>query len=69
MDAKRKVSKGLGIFTTEWGGSKVDQNIPTVLIVDKTGRVKFKYMSQNTFDRPSVDYVLKFLEALNRGLF
>ncbi len=62
MDADRTVTGGLGIFTTEWSGSKVGQNIPTILILDKEGTVQFKYMSQNTFDRPSADYLMRFLE-------
>lgn len=28
IDDGAAVSKGLGLFTTEWGGSKVEQNIP-----------------------------------------
>ena len=66
IDAERTVTKGLGIFTMEWSGSKIEQNIPTVLILDKTGTVQFKYMSQNTIDRPSAKYLRKFLETLNR---
>ena len=62
IDADRKVSKGLGLFTEEWGGSKIEQNIPTIFIVDSEGVVQFKYMSQSTFDRPNPDYLLKFLE-------
>ena len=65
IDAERTVTKGLGIFTTEWSGSKIEQNIPTLLILDKKGTVQFKYMSQNTFDRPSAEYLRKFLENLN----
>ena len=66
IDADRTITKGLGIFTTEWSGSKIDQNIPTLLILDKDGTVQFKYMSQNTFDRPSAEYLRKFLETLNQ---
>ena len=59
IDADRAVSKGLGIFTTEWSGSKVDQNVPTVFVVDPAGVVQFKYFSQNTVDRPNVDHLAK----------
>jgi hypothetical protein len=38
IDADRKLSKGLGLFMTKWGGDKVDQNIPSVYIVDAEGR-------------------------------
>lgn len=69
LDAERKLSSGLGIFREEWSGSKIDQNIPSVFILDKAGNVQFKYISQNTMDRPGVDYLLKFVEILNRGSF
>jgi peroxiredoxin len=67
VDADRSVSKGLGLFTTEWGGSKIDQNIPTIFIIDKEGVVRFKYISQNTFDRPGPDYLLDFIGYINSG--
>jgi peroxiredoxin len=57
MDPDRTVSKGLGIFTTEWSGSKVDQQVPTVFVIDATGVVRFKYFSQNTIDRPGAEYL------------
>jgi peroxiredoxin len=66
IDTEREVSKGLGVFTTEWGGSKIEQNIPTIYIIDKKGMLRFKYISQNTFDRPGPDYLLKFISFLNR---
>jgi peroxiredoxin len=65
MDDGAAVSKGLGLFTTEWGGSKVDQNVPTIFAVDKNGTVQFKYFSQNTFDRPGPDYLLRVLAVIN----
>jgi peroxiredoxin len=64
VDGDRTVSKGLGIFTEEWGRSKIDQNIPTVFLIDKEGIVRFKYFSQNTFDRPGFDYLLKILDCM-----
>lgn len=65
MDDGAAISTGLGLFTTEWGGSKVEQNIPTVFIVDKNGILQFKYFSQNTFDRPSPEYLLRVLDVIN----
>jgi hypothetical protein len=47
-----------------WDGSAVDQNIPTVFLLDKSGAVRFKYMSQNTFDRPNAAYLAKVLEKM-----
>ena len=66
-DADRALTKRLGIFATEWGGSKIDQGIPTVFIVDRAGTLQFKYIGQNTVDRPSYDYIFKFLDCLNAG--
>ena len=63
IDEDRKVTKGLGLFATEWSGSKVDQLIPSVFVVDKQGILIFKYIGQNTWDRPSWEYMKKVLEA------
>ena len=65
VDAERKLSKGLGIFTTEWSGRKIEQNIPSVYILDSDGIVRFKYISQNTFDRPSPKYLLRVLNCMS----
>ena len=62
MDEDRKVTKGLGLFMTEWSGSKVDQLIPSVFVIDKQGILVFKYIGQNTWDRPSWEYIKKILE-------
>jgi peroxiredoxin len=64
IDADQKVSKGLGLFSTNWDQSAVDQNIPTVFLLDGTGTVRFKYFSQNTFDRPNAAYLEKVLDRL-----
>lgn len=67
IDADKKVSKGLGIFSTDWHGSQVDQCIASVFIVDEEGILQFKYIGQSTFDRPSFDHLIKTLERINRG--
>lgn len=67
MDGDRIVSKGLGLFTTEWSGSKVDQNVPTVFVIDPAGVVQFKYFSQNTVDRPGVEHIAKVVAWVNAG--
>lgn len=64
IDAERQVSSGLGLFTTNWGGSQVEQNIPAVYLIDDQGIVRFKYISQNTLDRPDYDYLLKILDLI-----
>jgi peroxiredoxin len=66
IDADRKVSKGLGLFATEWGGSKVDQNITSVFIVDKQGICQFKYVGQSTTDRPEYNVLFKTFDQLNK---
>jgi peroxiredoxin len=63
MDEDRKVTKGLGLFTTDWGGSKIDQLIPAVFVIDKQGILCFKYISQNTWDRPNWEYMKRVLEV------
>lgn len=67
VDADRTLSQGLGFFTTNWSGSTAEQNVPTVLIVDAAGVLQFKYMSQNTVDRPPLEYLVRVVEVLNGG--
>ena len=55
---------GLKYFRTEWWGTKVDQNIPTFILLDNDGKVVFKYISQHTIDRPTSGYLLKIMDAL-----
>ena len=64
FDPDRKVSKGLQIFREEWGGTTVAQNVPTIFILDEEGKVKFKYFSQYTNDRPDAKYLVKYLENM-----
>jgi peroxiredoxin len=65
-DADQKITKGLGIFTMEWGGSKVAQDVPMVIVIDAKGIVQLKYISQNTFDRPSTEYLINFIAKLGK---
>jgi len=66
LDPERKICKGLGIFSTEWSGSKVDQNVPTLFVIDAQGIVQLKYVSQNTFDRPKAEYLLHFIKKMGK---
>jgi peroxiredoxin len=66
IDEGAKISRGLGLFTEEWGGAKIGQNVPTVFLIDAKGIVRFKYLSQTTFDRPSAAYLLKFLGTMEK---
>ncbi len=67
VDAERKVSKGLGLFTTEWRGRKADQNIPAIYIVSKNGTLMFKYIAQRVIDYPSYDYLTSILDWITKG--
>jgi len=64
IDAERKLSEGLQLFTLFWDRSYVEQNIPAVFLIDKEGRVRFKYFSQSTVDRPDAAFLLKFIELM-----
>lgn len=63
VDEKHQLSKRLGIFRTEWWGTEVDQNIPTVILLDKNRNVVFKYVGQYTLDRPNAEYLLKVFKT------
>ena len=65
VDADRTVSEGLGFFTTDWSGSNAEQNVPTILIIDAEGVLQFKYMSQNTVDRPPLEYLVRIVDVIN----
>jgi len=63
-DEKHELSERLDIFRTEWWGTKVEQNLPTFILLDTEGTVIFKYISQHTIDRPTSFYLQKILDAL-----
>ena len=64
FDPGQTVSKGLLLFREEWGGTKVAQNVPTIFIIGEDGKVKFKYHSQYTNDRPSSDYLVRYFKKM-----
>ncbi len=64
FDPDQKVSNGLALYKEEWGGTTVPQNIPTIYIIDKMGKVRFKYHSQYTNDRPDAEYLVEIIEKL-----
>ncbi len=64
IDEAREVSRGLGIFTKEWGGSKADQNISSFFIVDKKGDLRFKHIAKDPFDLPDFDKLIATLESI-----
>jgi len=62
VDADRAVSRRFKLFTNFWDEVTVEQNIPTIYILDKAGNVRLKYQSQTTIDRPSFDYLFDFIK-------
>lgn len=63
-DEDRKISMDLGIFTTFWDYSYVEQNISSIFLIDKKGVLQFKYVSQNTMDRPKPEYLMNFIKKM-----
>ena len=45
----------------------MDQCITSVFIVDKKGILQFKYIGQNTTDRPEYDFLFQTLDRMNIG--
>jgi len=64
IDPEHSFSSKIGLYQSEWDGTKTGQNIPTIFILDEQGVVRFKFMSQNTFDRPHADYLLEFVRKM-----
>lgn len=63
VDKDHLISERLEIFKTEWWGTRVEQNVPTIILLDKNGTVIYKYISQHTIDRPGSDYIKSILDA------
>ncbi len=66
MDEDKELSKGLRLYTKEWGGTKTWQNMPTVYLLDKDAVVQFKYHSQYTNDRPTAEYIERVIPIVTR---
>lgn len=64
VDEQRTLSRSLKIFTGFWDGVTSEQNIATVLIIDKSGILQFKYVGQMTEDRPTVEFLLKLIKSM-----
>jgi peroxiredoxin len=63
-DADHQISERLDVFRTEWWGTTVNQNMPTFILLDTKGIVQFKYISQHTIDRPTMEYLTTIMDAL-----
>lgn len=62
VDSEQVVSKGFKLF--DISDPKAPQNKPAIYIIDAKGKLKFKYVSQNTFDRPPYEYLFNIIEKV-----
>ncbi|HNY04065.1 MAG TPA: nuclear transport factor 2 family protein [Bacteroidales bacterium] len=62
-DEKRTLSKRLKLFTEFWDNAQSEQNMAAIYLIDKTGTLRWKYVSQMTEDRPSTEFILKPLRS------
>jgi peroxiredoxin len=60
-DSERFVSNGFKLYKNE---PKAPQNTPAIYIIDKEGKLRFKYICQDTTDRPSFQYLFQFIEKM-----
>lgn len=67
VDEKHELSERFEIFKTEWWGTKVDQNMPTFILLDTDAKVVFKYISQHTIDRSTSAYLMTIMDAMIRN--
>jgi peroxiredoxin len=64
VDENRTLSRQVKTFTSFWDGITSEQNMAAVFIIDKNGILRFKYISQMTEDRPSVEFLLEFIQRM-----
>jgi hypothetical protein len=64
IDENRTLSKRLKIFTEFWDGVQSEQNISAIYLIDKNGILRWKYISQMTEDRPSMDHLFDIVGKL-----
>ncbi len=64
IDGERTLSKRLKLFTEFWDGVQSEQNISAIYLIDKNGILQWKYISQMTEDRPSMDQVLQVIDKM-----
>lgn len=60
-DSERLVSNGFKLYKNE---PNAPQNIPAIYIIDKDGILRFKYICQDTTDRPTYQYLFQFIEKM-----
>jgi peroxiredoxin len=60
-DSNRLVSNAYKLYKNE---PNAPQNTPAIYIIDKEGKLRFKYICQDTTDRPSFQYLFQFIEKM-----
>jgi peroxiredoxin len=60
-DSQRLVSNGFKLYKNE---PDAPQNTPAIYIIDKKGKLRFKYICQNTTDRPTFQYLFQIIEKM-----
>jgi hypothetical protein len=63
-DENRTLSKRLKIFTEFWDNAQSEQNMSAIYLVDKTGVLRWKYVSQMTEDRPSTEFMMQVIQEV-----
>ena len=63
-DSEHELSSDIQLFVTSWDGYYNEQNESTTFILDEEGIVKFKYLSQETFDRPDAEYLVEYIDKM-----
>jgi len=60
-DSDRLVSNAFKLYKNE---PNAPQNTPAIYIIDKEGTLRFKYLCQDTTDRPTFQYLFQFIEKI-----
>lgn len=63
-DENHQLSTKLKLYTSNWDSYYNEQNVPTIFILDEEGLIKFKYVSQETFDRLPASYIIEVLDRV-----
>lgn len=61
-DAERKLAK---LYAIEKPTEKQVEVRPTMILIDKNGVIRFKYVGMDPFDRPSIEILEETLKTVN----
>jgi peroxiredoxin len=63
-DRGAKIAKDYNVywFAEGWGKLKVKQAIPSKFLIDKTGKIIWKYIGKDKTDRPSVGAMIFLID-------